>query len=158
MWKWNYGASPVNNFTSRKICSNRVCRSLPSSTTDAEVYSFHVPHPMWSQNCQSWSSVQDWSTPQLFQQLVVHLKIAPKISLQLGSWLVPRRFLRFCAGVAVQRVMGRTKNKKRRFPFRVESSLVPLRFWSFSWSLRRGYSRKRLGTSQVQERTSHSWR
>ena len=53
-----------------------------------------------------------------------------------------RRFLGFSAVVAAQRVMGRTKNKARRFPFHVESSLMPLRFWSCSWSLRRDYRRK----------------
>ena len=48
----------------------------------------------------------------------------------------------FSPVVAAQQEMGRTKNKKRRIPFHVESSLVPLRFWSFLWSLRRVYSRK----------------
>ena len=40
----------------------------------------------------------------------------------------PRRFLGFTAVVAAQRVIGRTKNRTRRFPFHVGSSLVPLRF------------------------------
>ena len=45
------------------------------------------------------------ATLQLFQQRVVHLKIALKASLQLESCLVPGRFLRFST---VQQVMGRT--------------------------------------------------
>ena len=41
------------------------------------------------------------------------------------------------------------KNKRRRIPFHVESSLVPLRFWSFSWSLRCDYRQKSQGASKL---------
>ena len=49
------------------------------------------------------------------------------------------------------------KNGKCCIPFHVESSLLPLRFWSFSWSLRRDYRQKsqeasKLSTNSRRER------
>ena len=57
------------------------------------------------------------SAPQLFKHWVVHFKIAPKVSLQLRSWLVPRPFLGFSPVVAAQQVMGRTKHSFSRGVF-----------------------------------------
>ena len=100
------------------------------------------------------------STSKLFQQWVVHLKIAPKVSLQLGSCLVSRRFLGFSAVVVAQRVMGRTSKYEAPHSF----SRLPLCPCVFEAS----YDpcvvstvenlKKRLGTRQAPVRTSHSWR
>ena len=49
------------------------------------------------------------------------------------------------------------KNKKRRIPFHVESSLVPLRFWSFSWSLRRDYRQEARKSSARKDRKTWLW-
>ena len=82
------------------------------------------------------------SAPQLFQHWVVHFKIAPKLSLKLGSWLVPRCFVGFSRYWQRNGLWDGLQNKKRRIPFHFESSIVPLRFCNFLWSLRRVYSRK----------------
>ena len=90
------------------------------------------------------------STSQLFQQWVVHLKIAPKVSLQLGSCLVSGRFLGFSAVVVAQRVMGRTSKYEAPHSF----SRLPLCPCVFEAS----YDPCVVSTRQAPGRTSHSWR
>ena len=70
---------------------------MPSSSTDAEVYSvqgFQLCGP----KIVSYAICSRLSTSQLFQQRVVHLKIALKVSLRLESCLVPERFWKIFYG------------------------------------------------------------
>ena len=94
------------------------CRRLPSNSTDVEVYPVHVFN-LRGPKLSVLVTCSRLSTSQLFQHWGLHLKIALKVSLQLGSCLVSRRFLGFSAVVAAPWVTGRTKNKKRRIPFHV---------------------------------------
>ena len=94
------------------------------------------------------------SAPQLFQHWVVHFKIVPKVSLQLRSCLVPRRFVGFSPVVAAQQDMGRTKNKKRPSLFTWSFPLCPCVFEA-------SYDPCVVSTvenlKKRLERTSHSW-
>ena len=81
---------------------------MPSSSTDAEVYSvqgFQLCGP----KIVSLAICSRLSTSQLFQQRVVHLKIALKVSLRLESCLVPGRFWKIFYGAT-----GHGKNLKIR--------------------------------------------
>ena len=81
---------------------------MPSSSTDAEVYSvqgFQLCGP----KIVILAICSRLSTSQLFQQRVVHLKIALKVSLRLESCLVPGRFWKIFYGAT-----GHGKNLKIR--------------------------------------------
>ena len=105
------------------------CRSLPSSSTDVEVYPVHLFNLCGPKIVSLGHLIK-----------IINLTTFPTLRVRSAcSCLVSRRFLGFSAVVAAPWVTGRTKNKKRRIPFHVKSSLVTLCFWSFPWSLRRDY-------------------
>ena len=87
---------------------------------------------LWSQNCQ---------LRHLFK--VINLTTFPtasgtfenSIKGQLAARELPRTRALLEDFLRRNKSWKGLKNRKRRIPFHVESSLVPLRFWSFSWSL-----------------------
>ena len=108
---------------------------------------------LWSQNCQF---------GHLFK--VINLTTFPtasgtfenSIKGQLAARELPRTRALLKDFLRRNRSREELKNKRRRIPFHVESSLVP--FWSFSWSLRRDYRQKsqeasKLSVNSRRERT-----
>ena len=101
---------------------------------------------LWSQNCQ---------LRHLFK--VINLTTFPtasgtfenSIKGQLAARELPRTRALLEDFLRRNRSREELKNKRRRIPFHVESSLVPLRFWSFSWSLRRDYRQKSQEASKL---------
>ena len=149
----------MDNFTSRKICK-WACRSLPSSSSDVEVYSFTFA-TQWSQNCQSWTFVQDYQPHNFSNNESYILKWHQRSACSSGAASYPGASWDFLSSRGTTGHFDGIKIRSAAFLFMLS---LPFRSCVFVASYNPCVVstvenlQKRLRTRQALERTSHSWR